>query len=49
MLTFPNKELYLKREKDNGFFMYNLAQSRAKATNRYLSHARNVPFIWRMG
>lgn len=44
MLTIPNKELYLKREKDSGFFMYDLAQSRAKATDRYLSHTRNVPF-----
>ena len=44
MLTNPDKELYLNCEKDSGFFMYNLAQSRAKATNRYLSHTRNVPF-----
>lgn len=45
MLTNPNKELYLNCEKDSGFFMYNLAQSRFKATNRYLSHNRNVPFL----
>ena len=44
MLTNPNKMLYLNRERSCGFFMYNLAQSRAETTFRCFSHTRNVPF-----
>ncbi len=44
MLTNPLKELYLDCERDNGFSIYNLAQSRVETTFRCFSHARNVPF-----
>lgn len=36
--------LYLNRERDSGFFMYSLAQSRFEVANRYFSHNRNEPF-----
>lgn len=41
---FLNNMLYLNRERDDGIFLYNLAQSRVETTNRCFSHARNVPF-----
>ena len=44
ILQNPNNMLYLNRERDSGFFLYNMAQSRFEVANRYFSHNRNVPF-----
>lgn len=44
MLTTTPNMLYLNRERDSGFFMYNLAQSRFEVADRYFSHNRNEPF-----